>query len=451
MDNGLFIKGYHSKQTMADQSLYKWEEKQANSWDNDIQEDAAGNIINVRNIRGGRSSGYLGHTQRVNEAVRRGLIRYMVLAIDCSATAAEKDYRPNRITAMKIACERFIFHFFDQNPISQLCLSQMQDGIARKLTDMSGNPKNHVERLRKVRVTKGLSSLQNTIKLSILALRHVPSYGHRELLILFSSLSSTDPSNIDETIKDAKKNNIKISIVCLTAEIFICKKICESTGGTFSVAVDNKHLVELLEGLTSPSPEVDNNKNKNVTDFVYMGFPRRIVDAHPCYVFNGKVSQLADTAYICPRCFTKTTDLPTQCNTCTLQLNSSSHIARSFHHIYPVPTFENSDYIAMIEAANKAKDETNVNVNVNVNSDGKVEGEDDYKNDLMDVDVDVGDSSSQAQTVQVNQEMVVCSGCSDVIVTDFEQLFRCPKCKGNFCTDCDQFIHDTLHNCPGCH
>lgn len=30
------------------------------------------------------------------------------------------------------------------------------------------------------------------------------------------------------------------------------------------------------------------------------------------------------------------------------------------------------------------------------------------------------------------------------------QAYSCPLCKESFCIDCDLFIHETLHNCPGC-
>ena len=29
-------------------------------------------------------------------------------------------------------------------------------------------------------------------------------------------------------------------------------------------------------------------------------------------------------------------------------------------------------------------------------------------------------------------------------------IVRCPDCHQLFCFDCDAFIHETLHNCPGC-
>eukprot|EP00977_Amphora_coffeiformis_P006735 scaffold1484_cov173-Amphora_coffeaeformis.AAC.13 len=28
--------------------------------------------------------------------------------------------------------------------------------------------------------------------------------------------------------------------------------------------------------------------------------------------------------------------------------------------------------------------------------------------------------------------------------------FTCPDCESLFCVDCDVFLHESLHNCPGC-
>ena len=29
-------------------------------------------------------------------------------------------------------------------------------------------------------------------------------------------------------------------------------------------------------------------------------------------------------------------------------------------------------------------------------------------------------------------------------------VLRCGQCQQVFCYDCDAFVHETLHNCPGC-
>jgi len=128
---------------------YRWEGGTGNLWDSEIAEDEHGNIVSG-SLQGKQHRSLAGRVGiDVAESVRRGLIRYMVLALDCGSAAAEIDYRPNRLMAVKHTAERFIAHYFDQNPISQLSLAIIQDGAAQKLTDMSGNPRLHVEKLRK--------------------------------------------------------------------------------------------------------------------------------------------------------------------------------------------------------------------------------------------------------------------------------------------------------------
>ena len=67
--------------------------------------------------------------------------------------------------------------------------------------------------------------------MSLYILRYSPEYGHKEALILYSSLSTCDPGDIFETIDEAKKAKLRISIICIAAEVYICKKIAEETGG----------------------------------------------------------------------------------------------------------------------------------------------------------------------------------------------------------------------------
>ena len=28
--------------------------------------------------------------------------------------------------------------------------------------------------------------------------------------------------------------------------------------------------------------------------------------------------------------------------------------------------------------------------------------------------------------------------------------YRCPDCQNDFCAECDVFVHDVVHCCPGC-
>jgi transcription initiation factor TFIIH subunit 2 len=311
--------------------MYKWEQGINATWES-VQEDEFGNIMPISTER---DRSQRAKQNRITQSIRRGLIRFLVVAVDCSISAGEKDYRPSRLEVSKNCVSKFILEYYDQNPISQLSLALTRDRVAEKITDLSGNPKIHIHKLASIITVNGLASLQNTIILGINTLRHIPSYGHRELLIVYNSLSTCDPGDIFQTIKEAKFHKIRISIICLVAEIFICKQICELTNGIFSVAIDSIHLSELLNLHTIPPPEIQEKQTLKM-DFIYMGFPKRVFSKFDSYGFDGKKVELCKTAYICPRCHTKATDIPTQCCVCHLQLNSSSHIARSYHHLFPV-------------------------------------------------------------------------------------------------------------------
>ena len=74
-------------------------------------------------------------------------------------------------------------------------------------------------------------------------------------------------------------------------------------------------------------------------DLMMMGFPTRLPDASPqsfCVCHN----ELKSEGYICPRCQAKICDIPTDCDICGLMIVSSPHLARSYHHLFPVKPYE---------------------------------------------------------------------------------------------------------------
>lgn len=171
-------------------------------------------------------------------------------------------YRPNRLETVKSSVQKFIIDFFDQNPISSLGVILTRNGLAESLSELCGNSKNHINRLKNLQTTAGAASLQNTLTLSIALLKHIPQYGHRQvsgshyisffyfvclfllisnpfdlqLLVVFSSLSTCDPGDIFATIREAQAHRVQVSVICLVAEVYICKQLAELTGGTFAVA-----------------------------------------------------------------------------------------------------------------------------------------------------------------------------------------------------------------------
>jgi len=362
------------------------------TWES-VKEDSEGNIMTINNDQERSKRAKL---QRLTQSVRRGLIRYMMVFLDCSVSAKDTDYRPSRLEVMKSTAQKFVLEYFDQNPISQLSVAVTRDRIAEKLTDLSGNSKSHIQAIGGLLRTEGSASLQNVLLLAMATLRDIPDYGCREIVIVYSSLATCDPGDIFKVIEEVRKMKIRCNVICLSAEIYICRKLAELTKGTFTLALDTLHLNELLLRHTTPPPEAKSSSSQ-FTDFVYMGFPSRHFDPVPLFAFEARRVTVASTSYVCPRCGARVTEIPSQCAVCSLQLNSSSHIARSHHHLFPVDNFTECTKNLETKTANSAS----------------------------------------------------CYGCLFRFTSDSMRM-KCPKCTNLFCVECDIFIHDSLHNCPGC-
>jgi len=161
--------------------------------------------------------------------------------------ASERDFRPSRMAVIGKQVEVFIREFFDQNPLSHVGLVTIKDGIANCITELGGSPESHINALMGKLECSGDASLQNALDLVLGCLNQIPSYGHREALILYSALSTCDPGDLMETIQKCKKSKIRCSVIGLAAEMFVCKHLCQETGGTYSVALDEVSLLVLME------------------------------------------------------------------------------------------------------------------------------------------------------------------------------------------------------------
>lgn len=99
--------------------------------------------------------------------LQRGIIRHLVLVVDMSFAMAEKDMLPTRYRlAMGYAAE-FVREYFEQNPISQMGVVGMRDGIAVRISEMGGNPAVHLEKLGEWKGGEpaGVPSLQNALEM----------------------------------------------------------------------------------------------------------------------------------------------------------------------------------------------------------------------------------------------------------------------------------------------
>jgi transcription initiation factor TFIIH subunit 2 len=297
---------------------------------------------------------------------------------------SQTDFKPSRLTVTMNVLEAFIKDYFDQNPLSQLGIIITKKSIAEKITELSSNPTKHITALKAHTVTEGEVSLQNALDVARTSLCYVPKYGSREIVLLFESLTTCDPGDIFATIDQVKADNIQCSVVGAGAHVHVCKAIAERTGGSYHVALNEAHLRELVFAHSPPPPSTQ----KVETSLIRMGFPQRNNNLSLCVCHQAPKS----AGYFCPQCGNKFCELPIDCQICGLTLISSPHLARSYHHLFPVNIF----------------------------------------------------TETPVSDVRIN-----CFACQKNLPAK-SAIFTCSNCSRKFCNDCDDYIHESLHNCPGC-
>lgn len=95
------------------------------------------------------------------------------------------------------------------------------------------------------------------------------------MLVVFSSLTNADPGDIFQTIKTLKKCKISVSVICLSASIFILNKIAQETLGQCNLAKDRDHFEELLKRFLVPTA-LPNGDSKTATK-IAISFPKFVL------------------------------------------------------------------------------------------------------------------------------------------------------------------------------
>ncbi|RLN65467.1 hypothetical protein BBJ29_001144 [Phytophthora kernoviae] len=365
-------------------SGYAWEGALERSWDV-IEEDDSGNLKIGLAVKKQQRQRRL----EIARNVRKGLIRYVYVVMDLSRGMTTKDWKPHRLACASNVVQQFVKDYFDQNPISQLGVIGIKGMTAEKISDLSGNPKTHIERIAAALAVDKEPSLQNALEIARGSLKTVPAYGSREIVVVYGNLVTADPGDIFQTLASLKRENIRVSFIGIGAEMHLLRRIADGTDGSYHVAVDADHMKHLMAAFTFPSPTVATAASRFAT-LVEMGFPQRrsgalsLCTCHQAFTTVG---------YLCPRCKSKSCDLPTTCQVCNLPLVSSPHLARSYHHLFPVAKF--------------------------------------------------------TQRLLLTEKK--CFGCLLPLGLDDEgAAYQCETCESIFCSECDMYIHDSLHNCPGC-
>ena len=354
----------------------------------------------------------------------------MVLVLDLSSAMAEKDLRPTRyLLTLRYAAD-FVREFFEQNPLAQLAVVGMRDGLALRVSDLSGNPAHHVEQIERLRLDEpaGAPSLQNALEMARAALFHAPAHGTREAVVVLGALWSADPGDIHATIGALVADRIRVAVVGLAAQVAVCRELVARTnagsggsggdgGGSYHVALNEAHFREKL--LEATTPPVTRTHSAATNGLLMMGFPSRTVagprtqapQAALCACHSTPVAKDGG-GYLCSRCATRVCVLPCTCPACGLTLILSTHLARSYHHLFPLRNWLPVSWAAAASSTHC-----------------------------------FGCLRSFPPPPPPSPPSVPKDAASN---TSVSSRYSCPACKQHFCVDCDVFCHETLYNCPGC-
>lgn len=391
---------------------YSWESSKIRSWDQ-IEEDPETGLL--------KSFGQEEHIARKKirddslSGVRRGIIRFCVIIIDMSNALRFTDLKPSRADILIRSVLMFAIQFFDQNPISQLSVVLTRDGGAQKMSEFSSNPKHIAAAVQKITRLGplGVPSLQNALNLATGILSKVPPYGMREVIVCFGSLTTCDPGDIHSTIQDLVSAKIRCSAIGMAAELHILNVLTKKTEGSYAIAMHEEHYNESLNAHIVPPPTVPKRTSASL---IRMGFPlqRRQKDAAQ---FANSVALKGRFGFECPRCTAWLSEIPCQCVLCGLTLVSSPHLARSYHHLFPADKYVSLEH-----------------------SDAEMEP------------VDSANDPATAERTRwlIDAKALRCAGCKILLLKSEASRSSCPRCLRAFCIDCDMFVHDSLHNCPGC-
>jgi transcription initiation factor TFIIH subunit 2 len=388
--------------------------------------------------------------QQDTRPFQRGIIRHVVLVLDLSEAMLDKDMRPNRYIITLRYAQEYVREFFEQNPISQMCVLGMHDGLCIRVSDLSGNPNDHIIAIGSLRhprqgipkEPKGNPSLQNALEMARGILYHTPKHGTREVIIVFGALLTLDPGDIYTTIRSCVKDRLRVSIIGMSGRMKICHEICSRTNSgddsSYVVALDQSNFRDLLLATTTPpvirATDAAEDAEAHKASLLMMGFPSRVEeDFKTLCACHGELSR---GGYTCSRCKAKVCNLPATCPSCSLTLILSTHLARSYHHLFPLMnwlevSWERARELNAIQCKGCLTPFPPIPTEEVVRKQREREAEEERE-----------------QRERLGGEMGVPR--SRVEGASESQRYECSNCHWCFCIDCDVFCHEVVHNCPGC-
>lgn len=247
-------------------------------------------------------------------------------------------------------------------------------------------------------------------------------------------------------------DRIRVSVVGLAAQVAICAELCARTNSStttpspavsspdnYSVALHEQHFRELFLAATTPPPTLASEQHN--ASLLMMGFPSRTLASKDHVSLCACHNRPSREGYACTRCRAKVCRLPAECPCCGLTLILSTHLARSYHHLFPLKGWVEVSW-AEAAAALAEKGAAGCFACLARFPDippGAAKGKGKGKGALAKGDKQAGGGEKGGVVAAEAVKGVSESG-----------RYKCQVCGNHFCIDCDVFAHEIIHNCPGC-
>ncbi|KAK2951707.1 putative General transcription factor IIH subunit 2 [Blattamonas nauphoetae] len=269
----------------------------------------------------------------LGKMIVRHMIRCVLVILDLSDSMEEKEAKasnkPGRTAFLKQTLRAFAREFFDQNSLSRLGVIGLFHSEGHILVMPTGNLQDILSFCDKPLETGGEPSIRNGLKTAHIVLRFIPEYVSKEILILYSSVRTCDPTPIGDVVKDLKERSVRCFVVSFAGELHVLTKLALDTSGSHHVPMNLDVTQQILSKFTLPFP-VDSSSHSFTKAIrpIPIGIPQR-----------SSPEDVEDNSFICPQCLSKTSQPPTDCPVCGLLLISAHHLSRSTQHIFPLIAF----------------------------------------------------------------------------------------------------------------
>jgi transcription initiation factor TFIIH subunit 2 len=254
--------------------------------------------------------------------------------------------------------------------------------------------------------------------------------------------------------------------VGLSAQVAICAELCTRTNGgdpsSYAVALHEQHFRELFLAATTPPvthaapADQPGTGPSNHAALLMMGFPSRALASKDHVSLCACHHRPTREGYACTRCRAKVCRLPAECPVCGLTLVLSTHLARSYHHLFPLRGWVE---VSWAEAARSRSSACFACLapfppvpSAKGKLAGKGKGERGGGGGGGEGEGGIGSGSGSGNRSGGVVGLAASAAMPEVKAVGVSESGRyaCQVCGNHFCIDCDVYAHEVIHNCPGC-